>query len=499
VRAPAAAVSARDRNNVKPTPLAFPALLLLASPALAQPQPPAGVLDFTGDSTGIAALVAFGLACVLMLCERVLDLRRSKPMLLAAAVIWLLAAFAYEVHGDTQTAGTLVRSALLSLTELLLFVLVMMTYVNAMEERGLFAVLRGKLVAQSASLRNAYWTTGACAFALAPLIGDLPTSMLMTGMVLAIGNEDRRFVSLACINVVVAANAGGVCSPFGDLTTLVAWQRGAVELYALLALCLPSLVAWLVPAAIMSAMLPAGFATVSRERPTLERGALVIATLFGLTIAMAAVARELLDLPPVIGMMGGLALLAMWGYALKRREQRARFAGDVDLAATALDLDRVLREEARARRAPFDVNTELQRADWDTLLYCYGAVLSVGGLGALGYGALGSQLIYDGRFEPATANALFGVAAGAVDNLLGMLFALQMSPDLNADQWLFLTLALGIGGSLLSFGSAAGIVAMRRARELYRISDHLKWSWAIALGYAASLGLYALLRGGTSA
>src|SRR6185295_10490458 len=113
--------------------------------------------------------------------------------------------------------------SLLELTELLLFVLVTMTYVNAMEERGLFAVLRGQLVAQSASLRIAYWTTGATAFTLAPLIGDLPTSMLMTSMVLAIGNEDRRFVSLACINVVIAANAGGVCSPFGDLTTLVAW------------------------------------------------------------------------------------------------------------------------------------------------------------------------------------------------------------------------------------------------------------------------------------
>jgi Na+/H+ antiporter NhaD/arsenite permease-like protein len=462
------------------------------------PQGPAAVLDFTRDSTGIAALVAFGVGCAVMIAERPLDLRRSKPMLLAAASVWLLAAFAYGVHGDTQTAGALVRSSLLGLTELLLFVLVTMTYVNAMEERGLFAMLRGSLVGRNASLRGAYWATGAAAFVLAPLTGDLATSMLMTSMVLAIGNEDRRFVSVGCINVVIAANAGGVCSPFGDLTTLLAWQHGTVELYALIALCLPALVAWLIPAAVMSATLPVGLATVAQERPRLERGARVIAALFGLTIAMAAIAHELLHLPPVVGMMAGLALLAMWGYALKRREQRARFAADVDLAATALDLDRVLREEALARRAPFDVNVELQRADWDTLLYCYGAVLAVGGLGALGYAALGSHLVYGGQLAPATANALYGLASGAIDNLLGMLFALQMSPDLNADQWLFLTLAIGIGGSLTSFGSVVGIVAMRRARDLYRIADHLKWSWAIALGYAASLGLYALLRGGTA-
>src|SRR5262245_38383124 len=210
-------VSAPRSNNVKTLPLSFPAALLMAMPVAAQPQAPAPALDFTSDSTGIAALVAFGLACVLMLGERALELRRSKPMLLAAAVIWALAALAYTVHGDDKSAGTLVRASLLGLTELLLFVLVTMTYVNALEERGLFAVLRSRLVAQYNSLRGVYWATGASAFALSPLMGDLPTALIMTGMVLAIGSGDRRFVSVGCINVVVAANAGGVRSPFGNI------------------------------------------------------------------------------------------------------------------------------------------------------------------------------------------------------------------------------------------------------------------------------------------
>ena len=136
--------------------LSVPVALLVAMPVAAQPLAPAPVLDFTSDSTGIAALVVFALACVLMLGERALQLRRSKPMLLAAAVIWLLAALAYAVHGDDESAATLVRGSLLGLTELLLFVLVMMTYVNALEERGLFAVLRASLVAQSKSLRGVY-------------------------------------------------------------------------------------------------------------------------------------------------------------------------------------------------------------------------------------------------------------------------------------------------------------------------------------------------------
>jgi Na+/H+ antiporter NhaD/arsenite permease-like protein len=191
-------------------------------------------------------------------------------------------------------------------------------------------------------------------------------------------------------------------------------------------LSFPAFVAWLVPAAIMSRSLPASVASAPREPPKLERGTLVVMVFLALTIAMAAVAHELLHLPAVVGMMTGLALLAMWGYALKRRELRSHHAEDADFAATALDLDRVLREEARTRRAPLDLYVEVQRADWDTLLYCYGAVLCVGGLSALGYVTLVSDLVHGASAE-ATETATFALASGAVDNLLGMLFALEMA------------------------------------------------------------------------
>jgi Na+/H+ antiporter NhaD/arsenite permease-like protein len=197
-------------------------------------------------------------------------------------------------------------------------------------------------------------------------------------------------------------------------------------------------------------------------------------------------------------MMTGLALLAIWGYALRRRELQRRYAEDVDMAATALDLDRVLREEGRARRVPLDLYAEVQRADWDTLLYCYGAVLCVGGLSALGYAALASDLVHGASAQPAET-AVFALAWGAVDNLLGMLLALEMAPQMNGQQALFTTFAFGIGGSLLSIGSAAGIVAMRRARDVYTFTTHLRWSWAIALGYAAGLGVHALVIGTGSA
>jgi Na+/H+ antiporter NhaD/arsenite permease-like protein len=484
---PPLAHAQRRFKDVKLIRIAFLAFLLAVMPTLAEASP-----GHTGEWTGVAALGLFVIACGLVLASAGIDLRRSKAMLLAAGAIWLLVALAYGTQGGG--AGAAVRASLVEVVELFLFVLVLLTCVNAMEERGLFAVLRAQLLATGSSLRAQYWLTGLTAFAIAPLIGDIATALVMTGMVLAAGGDDRRFAGVACINVVVAANAGGACSPFGDLTTLVAWQRGVVDLVALFELCIPALVAWLVPAAIMSRTLPVAIASPPHEPPKLERGAVVAILFFALTLAMAAIAQELLHLPAVLGMMTGLALLAMWGYALRRRELQRRYAEDVDMAATALDLDRVLREEARARRSPLDLYVEVQRVDWDTLLYCYGAVLCVGGLSALGYAALASDLVHGASAE-ATETAVFALAWGAVDNLLGMLVALEMAPQMSMDQALFTTLAFGIGGSLLSVGSAAGIVAMRRARDVYTFGAHLRWSWAIALGYAAGLGVHAFLSG----
>ena len=45
----------------------------------------------------------------------------------------------------------------------------------------------------------------------------------------------------------------------------------------------------------------------------------------------------------------------------------------------------------------------------------------------------------------------------------------------------------GVGGSLLSIGSAAGVALMGQSRGMYTFFSHLKWTPAIALGYALSV------------
>src|SRR6185312_9578919 len=133
---------------------------------------------------------------------------------------------------------------------------------------------------------------------------------------LAVGRDRPKFVVVACINVVVAANAGGAFSPFGDITTLMVWQRGALPFTSFFALFLPSLVNWLVPAAIMSFTIGDANPPPLSEAVSMKQGGVVVlALLFG-TIGLTVALHSALALPPVFGMMTGLGLLKVYGYAL---------------------------------------------------------------------------------------------------------------------------------------------------------------------------------------
>ena len=74
-----------------------------------------------------------------------------------------------------------------------------------------------------------------------------------------------------------------------------------------------------------------------------------------------------------------------------------------------------------------------------------------------------------------------------VDNIPVMFAVLTMMPDMSVGQWLLVTLTAGVGGSLLSIGSAAGVALMGQAHGVYTFFGHLKWTPVIALGYLASI------------
>ena len=284
------------------------------------PQAAAAAIDLTSHWVGYAALLVFAATYITVMAEERLKIWKSQPVIMAAGVIWALIAFAYLQAGRPELAAQAVRHSIGEYAELFLFILVAMTFVNTMEERQVFDALRAWLIRKRLTLRTLFWVTGLMAFALSSQLDNLTTALVMGTVAITVGRGNPRFIGLACINVVVAANAGGAFSPFGDITTLMVWQAGRAEFWDFFRLFLPSLVNWLVPALLMSFAVPHARPEVADEDVVLRRGAWGVVGIFAVTIVMAVSAYNLLKLPPVIGMITGLGLLKgyAWFLALTR-------------------------------------------------------------------------------------------------------------------------------------------------------------------------------------
>ncbi|MGL4713507.1 MAG: sodium:proton antiporter NhaD [Shewanella sp.] len=458
------------------------AILSGFSPAVWAMTEGGGRMDLTASGVGYVALCVFVLAYLMVMAEEKLQIRKSKPVLVAAGMIWGMIGFVYVQNGMSEVSEAAFKHNLLEYAELLLFLLVAMTYINSMEERNVFDAIRGWLVGRGFSLRTVFWLTGFMAFFISPVADNLTTALLMCAVVMKVGAGQRKFITLACINIVVAANAGGAFSPFGDITTLMVWQKGLVHFSEFFHLFIPALVNFALPAAIMSLFIPHFVPEPEKNHIRTRRGAKRIVALFLLTIATAVCAHSFLGMPPVLGMMTGLGFLQFFGFYLRKTFDRS-------LAHQRAKAE-LRRDELRLQQlgsvVPFDVFKPIARAEWDTLLFFYGVVLCVGGLGFMGYLGLVSEVMYS-HWDVTYANVAIGLLSSVVDNIPVMFAVLTMKPDMVLGQWLLVTLTAGVGGSLLSIGSAAGVALMGQARGIYTFGAHLRWTPVIALGYIASI------------
>lgn len=449
----------------------FPFLMLLAVlalPAIAATGGDAAVdidrSEMIKNPWAIFALGAFILSYIAVLFEEQTHLRKSKPVMLGAGLVWVsigIMAPSYGIgHHELRAA---VFHGLEEYGSLFLFLLAAMTYIAALQERKVFATLRGKLVTAGMNMRQLFWATGVFAFMLSPIADNLTTALVLGAVVMAVGANDPKFVAIACINIVNAANAGGAFSPFGDITTLMVWQAGHVEFFNFFPLFFPSLICFLVPATIMSFFVKPHMPLAMREKIKMKRGAKIIIFLGLCTIAMAVSFENLLGLPPFLGMMTGMSLLMITAF--------------------------FIRKTTKDSREKIDILEEVANAEWDTLLFFFGVIFSVGGLTYLGYLELVSSTMYDG-FGASITNISMGFASAIIDNIPVMFAILSMSPDMDEFQWLLVTLTCGVGGSMLSIGSAAGVALMGVARGQYTFFGHLKWTPIILLGYIAAIATH---------
>ncbi len=424
---------------------------------------------------GYLCLALFFLAYTLVVLEEKIHMRKSKPLIFAGCLMWLIIGLYERNHVGTSHSEEFVKELIGEIGELFFFLLAAMTYINTLDERNVFNALRSWLLNKGLGFRQLFWVTGAITFLLSPLADNLTSALLMSTVALAVSGGNSKFIVISFVNIVVAANAGGAWSPFGDITTLMVWTAGKVDTLQFAYLMIPSLINWLVPASIMYFYLPNENPQCPLEEVHLKSGARFIIFMGVATIATAVSFHQFLHLPPFLGMMLGLSALMIFGYYLKRW-------GDKLLP------NEINSSGDRRKQSPgyFDIFSKISSVEFDTLLFFFGVLTGVGALQYIGYLALTSDLLY-GTLGPTWSNIIVGVISAIVDNIPMMFAVLKMDPTMEVSQWLLITLTTGVGGSLLSVGSAAGVAVMGVDRKNYTFLSHLKWIWVIALGYIASI------------
>lgn len=450
------------------------------------------LLDMTSNYYGLISVFVFFIAYIFVVGEDFFHMRKSKPVLLASGIIWVLIGFYCTQVGKSQLAEEAFNYNLTEYAQLLLFLIVAMSYVNAMEERGVFDFIRKWMIDKKFDLYKLFWFTGVCSFFISSVANNLTTAMLMCAIVLKMAPKNNKYINLSCINIIIASNAGGAFSPFGDITTLMVWQAGLVDFNQFFQLLVPSIVNFVVPACILSTMIEKhGETPAVLENTKLKRGAKRIVVLFLLTILTSVLCHSWFSMPPVLGMMTGLAYLKLFAFYLRKSLELSIAKNNSCANGSQKGMSRF---KAMGDVVPFDVFDKIARAEWDTLLFFYGVVMCVGGLGFMGYLGLISDYIYSGN-NNVIANVAVGVLSAIIDNIPVMYAVIKMNPSMDLTQWLLVTMTAGVGGSLLSVGSAAGVALMGQTKGVYSFMSHLRLAWIPMIGYILSIFVHLLISG----
>ena len=446
---------------------------------------------------GYISLILFFGGYLLIIFEDKLHLKKSKPIVLVSCLMWLCIGVHEMTHGAGHTKTTtysfregstinfevkygggaheFIEHLIAEIGGLFFFLLVAMTYINTLTSLNVFHAIRAKLLSRGMGFRSLFWTTGGLTFILSPFADNLTSALLMSTVAIAVSDGNKKFIVPAFVNIVVAANAGGAWSPFGDITTLMVWTAGKVETLKFLYLMLPSIVNWMIPALIMSFFLPRGKPECAKEIVALKPGARRTIFFGVLTIATGVSFHQFLHLPPFMGMMLGMGFLMFISYYMHHwGEKEMKFLRKLGL------------EKDRREVFLYDFFKKVEQVEFDTLLFFFGVLTAVGALQYMGHLALVGDALY-GSLGFTLANVAIGIISSIGDNIPIMYAVLNMDLSMGLDQWLLVTLTTGVGGSLLSVGSAAGVAVMGVNREHYTFMSHLKWTPVIALGYAGSI------------
>ncbi|MBL0709305.1 MAG: sodium:proton antiporter NhaD [Sulfurimonas sp.] len=421
-------------------------------------------VDLATEPFGWLLLSIFVVGYYFIAAEEKYNINKAKPALFIGTSMFMLLG-GYYAFNDLNFAAfdTEIAHLILEIAEIFFFLFVAMTFIEALIERNVFDALKEKLLKAGYNYKKLFWVTGLLAFFISPVADNLTTALILSTVLITIEKDNKAFLVPAAINIVVAANAGGAWSPFGDITTLMAWSAGKGTFVDFLFLFPASIIGWGITALLLSRFVPEGHPKkVEGAEPVhIHPGGKVIIFLGVFTIFSAVVGKQVMHLPPMWGMLFGLSLLQLYAYKLKRYH-------DHDI----------------------NIYKSVSKIENDTLLFFFGILAAVGALHFAGF--LGHAVkLYD-MFDPTFVNMGVGFLSAIVDNVPVMSAVLKSSPDLPLAQWMLVTLTAGVGGSLISFGSAAGVGVMGKLHGVYTFGAHMKYSWTILIGYFVSIGIWYL-------
>ncbi len=400
-------------------------------------------------------LILVIISFIMIITEDLIHINKAKTTLFFGTLCWILA-FIFPIDSN-NTADThhQLNENLLEIATLWLFLMSAMTFVAYLNSKGFISALVQRILPKRISERGLMFVIAIFAFVFSSFADNVTATLVSIAVVMNLQLEVKKRLKYATL-IIFAVNSGGVSLITGDVTTLMIFLENKVTIANLLILVVPSFLGVMALAALLSLRL-SGTVELAQTRFKIEKTDIIIALIFLLTISATLLLNVFYQIPPVLSFLFGLSVMFLVAHVLPNKNQQ-------------------------------DVLNYVREVEYDALLFFLGVLLLVGILKETGV-LSGFTELY--QFFPAIqVNYLVGFMSSIIDNVPLTAALLKADVEMEITEWLMLTYATGVGGSILVIGSAAGIIAMSKLQELNFMS-YLRNFGYLAIAYTVGyIGVY---------
>jgi Na+/H+ antiporter NhaD/arsenite permease-like protein len=409
-----------------------------------------------------AVLIAVAVLALLgVIFEEVIHVNKAKTTLFFGTLSWVLLFLFSGSQDETAAVSAGLSESIAEIAGLWLFLVAAMTFVAYLNKKGMIENMIYLIMPRKVTERRLLFLTGLFCFVFSSLADNITATLVSCSLILSLNLELKKRLQFIVL-VVFAVNSGGVSLITGDVTTLMIFLADKVEILTLLTLAIPASITVFILAVLLSGGL-SGTVTLQASSNEVRKVDVIIAVLFLATIIGTISGNALFGIPPVLTFLFGLSIMFLVSRFMSSDE----------------DLDPILEY--------------IRIIEFETLLFFLGILLLVGMLKEIH--ALDSLVaIYD-VLPPVYANYLMGIFSAIIDNVPLTAALLKSGIEMSPGEWMGLTYAVGVGGSLLVIGSAAGIVAMSKIQGLtfgtyMRYALHLLAAYTLGYGGVLLLGAF---------